>query len=111
MAFKSALTAYGRIGTDWVRMTLTTDALFVRADGSNAVITELPDTFRTSGDIASVAATLGHRVSMAAVPSVALPNHTWKGTFTFAEIAAKFGISDALVAKTVAEYNVDEIAA
>lgn len=105
---KNALTAYGKVSTDWLRVTAAritfegiegTFTLFVRADGSNSVIPTLPTVFRTSGDIANVAATLGHRVDFAAVPSVGLPNHTWKGTYTITEIGEKFGVSgDEIVA-------------
>lgn len=110
---KTALTAYGKVGTDWVRMTLARidDAfVFVRADGSNAIVDTLPVAFRTSGDIANVTATLNHRVSMAAVPSVGLPNHTWKGTFDLAEIAEKFGVSQHLE-ELISSYNEAEQAA
>jgi hypothetical protein len=110
---KTALTAYGKLGTDWIRMTaariIDSGAyVFVRADGSNSIVPVLPDTFRTSGDIANVTATLGHRVSMAAVPGVALPNHTWKGTYTLEEIASKFGFTQ--VEELRASY-VDELEA
>lgn len=112
---KTALTAYGRIGTDWVRMTaaiLESGATaFVRADGSNSIVPVLPDTFRTSGDIVNVASTLGHKVSMAAVPAVALPNHTWKGTFTLDGIAEHFGVASIVDALRAAYADVDSIAA
>lgn len=112
---KTALTAYGLVGTDWVRMTAAIldsgIAAFVRADGSNAIVPVLPSTFRTSDDIVNVASTLGHKVSMAAVPSVALPNHAWKGTFTLEAIAEKFGVSQTIVTQLVATYTLDEIAA
>ena len=97
---KTALTAFGKVGTDWVRVTAArvafaggeTGTYFVRADGSNAILPTLPTVFRTSGDMANVAATLGHRVDFSAIPSVGLPNHTWKGTYTLAEIGEKFGV-------------------
>jgi len=108
---KTALTAYGRVGTDWVRMTaaiLESGAYaFVRADGSNSIVPVLPDVFRTSGDMVNVASTLGHRVSMAAVPAVALPNHTWKGEYALAAIAEKFGVAS-IVDALVATYTLDE---
>jgi hypothetical protein len=108
---KTALTAYGLIGTDWIRVTAAIldngNAAFVRADGSNAVVPMLPETFRTSGDIVNVAAQLGHRVSMAAVPSVGLKNHTWKGQLTLDEAAAKFGVPE-LADRLRATYNMDE---
>ena len=105
---KSALTAYGKIGTDWVRMTLRQDGVFVRADGSNGELPVLPTTFRTCGDIGNVTATLGHKVSMAAVPGVALPNHGWKGVFTFEEIARKFKVSEELIVLAQFVYSDDE---
>lgn len=95
---KTAVTAFGLVGTDWVRMTAaiveTIGSVWVRADGTNAIVPVLPTMFRTSGDIASVVATVGHRVNMAAVPSVALPNHAWKGTFDLDGICTKFGRAD-----------------
>lgn len=109
---KTALTAYELIGTDWVRVTAAQldngSFAFVRADGSNSIVPILSDTFRTSGDIVNVASQLGHRVSMAAVPSVALPNHTWKGTYTLDEIAEKFGVSKSIVTALRATYTLDE---
>lgn len=91
---KTALTAYGLVGTDWIRMTAAVlesgATVFVRADGSNAILPMLPTTFRTSGDIVNVVASLGHRVNLASVPSVALPNHAWKGTFDLDGIANHF---------------------
>jgi hypothetical protein len=109
---KTALTAYGRTGSDWVRMTAAQldngSFAFVRADGSNAIVPVLPETFRTSGDIVNVASTLGHKVSMAAVPAVALPNHTWKGTFTLAEIAEHFGVGISIVTALVATYTLED---
>jgi hypothetical protein len=110
---KTALTAYGKVGSDWTRTTLArviedNTFVFVRADGSNSILPVLPETFRTSGDIANVTATLGRKVSMAAVPSVALPNHTWKTTFTLDEIAAKFGIDESIVAAVRSTYADDE---
>lgn len=94
---KKALTAYGLVGTDYVRMTLADldgSIVFVRADGSNGIVPTLPNVFRTSGDIVNVASTLGHRVNMAAVPKVGLPNHTWKGTFDLVAIMTKFGVEE-----------------
>ena len=95
---KTALTAFGLIGTDYVRMTAAViDGIghrFVRADGTNSIVPVIPSVFRTSGDIANVTATLGHRVNMAAVPSVALPNHAWKTTLDLDEISAKFGVPE-----------------
>lgn len=112
---KYALTAYGKIGSDWIRMTLASVdsvVMFVRADGSNAPVPVLPTVFRTSGDIANVTATLGHRVSMAAVPAVALPNHTWKGQLSLDEAAAKFGVDARIVELVRSTYaDVDAIAA
>ncbi len=115
---KTALTAYGKIGTDWIRMTAARldigngvpELVFVRADGSNAIVPVLPETYRTSGDIVNVASTLGHKVSMAAVPAVALPNHTWKGTYTLDEIASKFGVAE-LAEQLRTTYMVDEVEA
>jgi hypothetical protein len=112
---KTALTAFGLVGTDWVRMTMAfvdgVGTLFVRADGTNSIVPVLPTAFRTSGDIANVTATLGHRVNMAAVPSVALPNHTWKGTFDLDGIAAKFGVEDRLEALRASYADEAELAA
>jgi hypothetical protein len=110
---KTAVTAYGKVGTDFVRMTAALvdgTYVFVRADGSNSIVPELPSVFRTSGDIASVVATVGHRVSMAAVPSVGLPNHTWKGQLTLGAIVDKFAPEKAelIIAGLVASYAQDE---
>ncbi len=114
MLRKLATTAYGLVGTDYVRMTLADldgSIVFVRADGSNQTVPFLPNVFRTSGDIVNVASTLGHRVNMAAVPKVGLPNHTWKGTFDLLAILTKFGNEDRYN-DLVASYSVaDEIAA
>lgn len=108
---KTALTVYGLFGTDWVRVTAAIlesgAAAFVRADGSNSIVPTLPDTFRTSGDIVNAAAQLGHRVSMAAVPSVGLKNHTWKTTLTLDEACDKFGVHE-LADQLRATYSVDE---
>lgn len=104
---KTPLTAFGLVGTDWLRITaalLETGYVFVRADGTNAIVPVLPHVFRTSGDMANVTATLGHRVNMSAVPSVGLPNHTWKTTFDLVGIAAHMGASDAVVAGLIASY-------
>jgi len=104
---KFALTVFGLVGTDWVRMTAAAvDAVgvvFVRADGTNSIVPVLPTVFRTSGDVSSVAATLGHRVNMAAVPSVAFPKHAWKSTLTLEEAASKFGCPQ-IVEQLVASY-------
>lgn len=112
---KTALTAYGLIGTDWIRMTAAfiegAGYAFVRADGSNAILPVLPGLFRTSGDIVNAASRLGHRVSMAAVPMVGLPKHEWKTPFTLGEIAEHFGVSKSVVTALVATYTLDEIAA
>jgi len=97
---KLALTAYGKVGTDWVRMTAAIvdgNVVMVRADGTNSIVPVLPDTYRTSGDIANVAAQLGHNVNFSAVPSVGLKNHTWKTELTLDEAAAKFGVDAAFV--------------
>lgn len=105
---KTPLTCFGKVGTDWLRITaaiLETGAYaFVRADGTNAIVPVLPHVFRTSGDMANVTATLGHKVNMSAVPSVGLPAHTWKGTFDLVGIAAHMGASDAVVAGLIAAY-------
>lgn len=112
---KTALTAYGLIGTDWIRVTaaiLETGIAFVRADGTNTPLGELPTAYRTSGDIVNVASTLNHRVNMAAVPKVGLPNHTWKTVFDLAGIAAHFGVAQSIVDGLLATYaDVDAIAA
>lgn len=113
---KSPVTAYGLVGTDYVRMTAATletgSVVFVRADGTNSIVPVLPSTFRTSGDIANVAATLGHRVNFSAVPSVGLPKHTWKGQFDLEGIVAHMGGKAELVAQLVASYAAtEEIAA
>lgn len=111
---KLAVTAYGKVGTDWVRMTLARvdgTLMFVAADGSNAPIPVYPTTFRTSGDIVNVVSTLGHRVNLAAVPSVGLPNHTWKTTFSLEGIFEHFNVSTALIAELNATYNDEAIAA
>lgn len=87
---KLGTTIYGLVGYDWTRMTLARVdgiVMFVRADGSNAPVPELPATYRTSGDMMNVISTLGHRVNAASVPSVALPAHAWKSTYTLAELA------------------------
>lgn len=97
---KTALTAYGKVGTDWVRMTAarvtfedgSDGTYFVRADGSNAILPTLPSMFRTSGDLANVAAKLGHRVDFAAIPSVGLENHAWKPVYSLQGIGDKFGV-------------------
>ena len=107
---KFATTAYGRIGNDYIRMTLARvdgSVVFVRADGSNAVVPSLPTTFRTSGDMVNVVATLGHRVNMAAVPAVALPKHTWKTTFDLDGILSKFDCLE-LKAELVESYTEEE---
>jgi hypothetical protein len=87
----TALTAFGLIGTDWTRLTaviLETGAYVLRrADGTNTVVDVLPTRWRTSGDITASAALLGHRVNMAAVPSVGLKNHAWKGEYSLSDIA------------------------
>lgn len=112
---KTALTAYGLVGTDNIRCTaaqLDSGAYaFVRADGSNSVLPFMPTSFRTSGDIVNVASTLGHRVSMAAVPNVALPKHTWKQSMTLEQVAEKFGISKSIVTALIATYTLDEAVA
>lgn len=88
---KLATTVYGLVGTDWIRVTLakleSSAIVFVRADGSNAILPTLPTLFRTSADMANVAAQLGHKVDFSAVPKVALKNHEWKGSMTLAELA------------------------
>jgi hypothetical protein len=107
---KFATTAYALVGTDYIRVTLARvdgSVVFVRADGSNAILPTLPGTFRTSGDIVNVVATLGHRVNMAAVPAVALPKHTWKATFTLDGILDKFACSE-LKAELVESYTEEE---
>lgn len=110
---KLATTVYGLVGTDWIRVTLAkleTGIVFVRADGSNAVLPTLPTLYRTSGDITNVASQLGHRVDISAVPSVALKNHEWKGSMTLAELAEHKYQGPAIkanMAGLLASYDVD----
>lgn len=95
---KTALTAYGLVAGEWLRMTAAIipsgDVLFVRADGWNSPIGEMPAMFRTSGDVVSVAATMVDAYHIGSIPEVALPKHTWKGTFTLDEICTKFGVPE-----------------
>lgn len=112
---KTALTAYGLIGTDWTRVTaafVDGVAVFVRADGTNAIVPLMPSTFRTSGDIVNVAAQLGKRVNISAVPSIGLLNHAWKGEYTLEQIASKFGVSQEIVGRLQVTYGeAEELAA
>lgn len=113
-----ALTAYGLVGWDWVRMTAaltdTGSVVMVRINrpGDYTVLPTLPETYRTSGDMANVMAQLEHNVNASAVPSVGLPNHQWKGTFDLDGIAAKFGVDPAFVQALRNSYSdVEEAAA
>ena len=70
-----ATTVYGRIGTDYVRMTLAVVRIedvetvaWTRADGSHGLITTLPTEYRTARDVTSTAAKLGHAVDVASIP-------------------------------------------
>lgn len=109
MLRKTALTAYGLVGTDWIRVTaaiLKSGAtVFVRADGHNGIVATMPTAFRTSGDVVSVMATMVDTYHAAAVPAT-LPAHTWKTTMTLEEVASKFAgdKADAIVAGLKATY-------
>lgn len=105
---KLALTAYGRVYGESIRCTLaltTAGHRFVRADGSNAVLPFLPDLFRTSGDVVSVAATMVDTFSMQSYDWDSLPAHGWKSTYTLDEALAKFGIDAAIADELRAAYD------
>lgn len=88
----TALTAYGLVGTSWIRLTaciLETGYALRRADGTNTVIDVLPERWRTCGDITNAAAKLGHKVNVGSVPSVGLSNHKWKTEYDLFGIALR----------------------
>ena len=75
---KTPVTGYGFIGSDMVRATIAwqgDDVVVVKADGTDAVLNTLPRTWRTSGDVVSVAATTGTALNMAAMAIAAVPAH------------------------------------
>jgi len=88
---KLSTTVRGLVGTDWVRMTLAVldsgPVVWVRADGTNAIVGTLASKYRTDADISTQMAKLDHACNAAAVPSVGLRNHEWKGSYTLAELA------------------------
>ena len=87
---KLGTTVYGLVGTDNIKISLANIdgiVMWVREDGSNAPVYEMPTSFRTVGDITHVLGELGRKVNVASVPNVALPNHTWKKRMTLDELA------------------------
>jgi hypothetical protein len=119
-----ATTVYGKIGSDWVRMTLarvTVDGIaniaWIRADGSQAVVRTLPATYRTSGDVATMASRIGLPVDMACIPARLLEAHAWKPDYTLAALAKHSAQGPALKANikalkaTYAEIRAEQKAA
>jgi hypothetical protein len=110
MLRKTALTAYGLVDSEWLRVTAAITGkgqyIFVRADGHGAVIGTMPTAFRTSGDVSNVAASMVDAFHMAALPA-SLPAHAWKTTLTLEEIASKMAgeRADAIVAGLKAAYG------
>jgi hypothetical protein len=91
---KLGFTAYGKVGTDAVRMSIARlddgAIVWVAEDGSNAVLSVHPTRFVTSGHVANVAAHSGIAFNMAAMPWEAVATgHEWKAPVTLRQLSTR----------------------
>jgi hypothetical protein len=101
-----ALTAYGKVGKDAVKVTMVTlnGSPWFRRWDTGEILATLPTEFRTVTDVSAMLATTGKRHNLAALPWASIPVHKHKTSLEFAVIARRRGISDTLVAQCVANY-------
>jgi len=102
-----ALTAYGKVGKDAVKVTMVTlnGSPWFRRWDTGEILATLPTEFRTVTDVSAMLATTGKRHNLAALPWASIPTHKHKTSLEFAVIARRRGISESLVAQTIANYE------
>jgi hypothetical protein len=103
----TALTAYAHVGQDAIRVTLVTlngSPWFRRAD-SGAILPVMPTEFRTVTDVAAMLATVDKRFNLGSLRWSSIPAHSYKEALSFETLAARRGVSDDLVAQTLANYE------
>ena len=90
---KLGFTAYGKVVEDAIRVSLAIvngKTVYVREDGSNAVLPVRPTRFITCSAVATIAAHSGEQVNMAALPwSMVATAHEWKRGVTLKELATR----------------------
>ena len=103
---KLGFTAYAHIGTDAVRVSIARndsgEIFYVREDGTNAPVLELPKRFLTSGHVVNSMAKLGYAANAAALPWNSVLEHEWKEAVTLRQLGTRKSFTNWTQAQYVA---------